>query len=200
MSGDEFDKRVINTQLEDGRQICIRSIRPSDEENMRAGIDQLSKQSRYLRFFSGQPTLPDSVIDNLVAVDGHNHIAWGAILTDNGANVPMGAVHAVRGDDGRGTGEFSVAIVDAYHGLGLARMLTAVILVHCRIEGITALEVQILSENTAAMGFVQTLAGEKYGSDAGVLEYRIDIDHALQRIQHGSSFAGLNRVLAVLRR
>jgi hypothetical protein len=74
---------IVHTRLESGERICIRAVRPDDESRMRSGIEQLSSQSRYLRFFSGAPRLPDPVVAKLVAVDGHRHLAWGAILTDD---------------------------------------------------------------------------------------------------------------------
>jgi hypothetical protein len=97
---DAFRRRIIHSQLEDGTRVCIRSIVPADEPLMREGIEQLSVESRYLRFFSGQPMPPDRVISRLVDADGSRHIAWGAILTDNDLHPAIGAVHAVRpGDD-----------------------------------------------------------------------------------------------------
>ena len=198
MNDDRFEAKIIHAELEDGRKICIRSINPSDEENMRHGIERLSTQSRYLRFFSVQPMPSDTVIEKLVDVDGHDHIAWGAILTDNGENAPMGAVHAIRDEADGSAGEFSVAIIDAYHGLGLARMLTAVIMVHCQIEGITSLDVQILSQNMAALNLVKELGGTKCGAEADLSYYRIDTGLAFNKIKKGPSFAGLRLVITAL--
>ena len=46
---------VVHTRLEDGRKVCLRAVRPSDERQMRGGIELLSRESRYLRFFSRAP-------------------------------------------------------------------------------------------------------------------------------------------------
>ena len=190
---------IIHTQLENGAKVCIRSIRPSDEEQMRKGIAQLSLESRYLRFFTAQPMPPDRVIEKLVDVDGHRHIAWGAIFSDDPDNPPIGAVHVVRDDECSRNGEFSVAIVDAFHGLGLARMLTAVLLVNCRIEGIVSLEVQILSQNRAAINLVKSLGGQKCGSEASVSDYRVDTAVALENLCKLPAASGLQDVFSALR-
>lgn len=195
---DDLNKVIIHTELENGAEICIRSIRPSDEERMRHGIEQLSIESRYLRFFSGQPMPPDRVIEKLIDVDGHRHIAWGAIHSDAIGSPPMGAVHAIRNNALSQTGEFSVAIVDAYHGLGLARMLTAVLLVNCRVEGITALDVQILSENRAAINLVRSLGGQKCRAEFSVTDYTLDTDIALSRLRAEPGITGLRDVFSAL--
>lgn len=197
-ASDELQDLVIHTQLENGVNVCIRSIRPSDEERMRDGIAQLSLESRYLRFFTAQPMPPDHVIEKLVDVDGHRHIAWGAILSDDADHPPIGAVHVVRDNEFSRTGEFSVAIIDAFHGLGLARMLIAVLLVNCRIEGITSLEVQIMSQNRAAINLVISLGGKKCGSESSISDYTLDTDVALGYLRKLPSAPGLQEVFAAL--
>jgi hypothetical protein len=165
---------------------------------MREGIAQLSSRSRYLRFFSGQPMPSDPVMHRLLDVDGHRHIAWGAILTGDAEHPAIGAVHAIRGGEHSRTGEFSVAIVDAFHGLGLARMLTAVLLINCRLEQIVALEVQILTENRAAGNLVRSLGGQRCATASGVSEYMLDTAQALDSLRGQSDNAGLQRVFEQL--
>ena len=191
---------VIHTRLEDGTKVCIRSIRPTDEERMRQGIEQLSAQSRYLRFFSPQRMPSSAVIERLIDADGHRHIAWGAILTGADEHPAIGAVHAVRDDTDSETAEFSVAIVDAWHGLGLARMLIAVLLVNCRLERIDTFDVQILSENRAARGLVTWLGAERAEAEYGVTEYVLDTATALAKLRSGESTPGLRDVFAALAR
>lgn len=191
---DPIDDVIVHTRLENGLKVCIRAVRPDDEQRLRSGIAQLSQESRYLRFFSVAPTPPDHVIERLVEVDGHRHLAWGAILSDDPQGKAIGVVHAVRNADRSQRGEFAVGILDAYHGQGLARMLTAVLLVHCRIEGIAALDAQILNENRAAIAFVQSLGGERSGSDDGVSDYVLDCKAALSAMRASQEPSGLKDV------
>ena len=163
---------------------------------MRSGIEQLSSQSRYLRFFSGAPRLPDRVVAKLVEVDGHRHLAWGTILTDDPEHLAIGAVHAVRPDPDSSRAEFAVGILDAYHGQGLARMLTAVLLIHCQAEDITVMDVQILAENTAAANLVRSLGGERRGTEQGVSDYVLDTAAALETLRSKPEPAGLQAVFA----
>lgn len=189
---------VIHTRLEDGTKVCIRSIRPTDEVRMREGIEQLSAQSRYLRFFSPQPMPSRAVIDRLLDADGHRHIAWGAIHTESDEHPAIGAVHAVRDGDDSEAAEFSVAIVDAFHGQGLARMLIAVLLINCRVEGIGTLDVQVLSENRAARGLVVWLGAERGKAEYSVTDYGLDVDAALAKLRAEDGTPGLRDVFAAL--
>jgi RimJ/RimL family protein N-acetyltransferase len=193
-----INDEIIHTRLEDGTKVCIRSIRPTDELRMRQGIEQLSAQSRYLRFFSPQRMPSSAVIERLIDADGHRHIAWGAIHSGDHDHPAIGAVHAVRDEAGSETAEFSVAIVDAFHGLGLARMLIAVLLVNCRLEGIDTLDVQILSENRAARGLVTWLGAEKRAAEYSVTEYVLDTGSALAKLRSEGNTPGLRDVFAAL--
>lgn len=195
---DQIIDKIIHTRLADGTSVCIRSIRATDEARMREGIEQLSTHSRYLRFFSVQPMPSDAVIERLVAADGHHHIAWGAIATDDEDHPAIGAVHAMRDGPHGSSAEFSVGVIDEYHGLGLARMLIAVLLVNCRHENIASLDVQILSENKAAANLVRYLGAERCKAEFSVTEYSLDIETALAKLRREGDVPGLRDVFAAL--
>ena len=189
---------VVHTRLEDGTKVCLRSIRPTDELRMRQGIEQLSNESRYLRFFSPQRMPSKAVIERLIDADGHRHIAWGAIHSGDHAHPAIGAVHAVRDEDDSESAEFSVAVVDAFHGLGLARMLIAVLLVNCLIEDVETLDVQVLSENRAARRLVTWLGAERCKVEYSVTEYTLDTAAALAKLRAEDNTPGLKDVFATL--
>ena len=195
-TGSDFDERVIQTRLEDGRAICIRAVRPDDEERLREGVAQLSDRSRYLRFFTPAPTMPDHVIEKLVDVDGHRHLAWGAILSDDPEDQAIGVVHAVRSDEQSRRAEFAIAVLDDFHGQGLARMLSAVLLIHCRLEGIATLDSQVLLENRPAIRLLRSLGAEQCRSEDSVGEYALNIAGALKTLRQADQPAGLKQIFA----
>lgn len=192
-----LSEEVIDTQLTDGTLVTLRTIHPSDLALMREGIRQLSPQSRYLRFFSRQPVPTDTVIQKLVDADGYNHIGWGALLTNSQNDTPIGAVHVFRDGAQSSSGEVSFAIVDAYHGLGLARKLMAVLLTNCRVAQIQSLDVHVLSENRAAANLVRTLGARRSTTPAAVSDYELDVDLALENLRAQSGNTGL---LAIFKR
>ncbi len=189
---------AVHCALNDGTAVCLRTITPDDAPLIREGIAKLSAESRYLRFFSPAPVLPDAVVARLVDVDGHDHIAWGAICTECPGQPPIGAVHAVRHcHDGR-VGEFSVAVLDAFQGRGLARMMTAALLVHCHAEGLDMLDVHMLSENAAARRLVKSMDAAWAGESAGVADYKLDVAAGIAALRADGDAPGVQDVLRVL--
>lgn len=189
---------AVFSALNDGTAICLRTIRPEDEERIRDGIAKLSTESRYLRFFSPAPALPDAVVHRLADVDGHDHIAWGALCIDCPGHPAIGAVHAVRYCHDGWAGEFSIAVLDEFQGRGLARMMTAALLIHCRSEGLGMLDVHILSANLAAKNLVKSMGAEWAGESAGVAEYRLDVAGAIEALRADADAPGIQDVLRAL--
>lgn len=185
---------MIETRLNDGTPVCIRRVRREDEARLREGIARLSPQSRYLRFFSGMREAPPAVLRALASPDGHDHLAWGALRSDLPDTPALGVVHAFRDADEPESAEYSVAVVDDYHGRGLARLLTAVLLLDCAREGMTQFTVHILPENRPALALARSLGAEGVGYEAGVSVLEIDIAEALAALRAESDVPGLTAV------
>jgi GNAT superfamily N-acetyltransferase len=188
----------IETTLADGRPVCLRTIRPSDEARIREGITEMSDRSRYLRFFSAFREPPESIVKRLSAVDGHDHIGWGAILLDGVDNPPIAAAHAIRSEDDGAKGELAIAVLDDYHGLGVARMLIAAVLCDCLNEGLTRLEMQVLAENRPAANLAQALGGTRGSAIDSVSHYHLDVRTALESLQGKGVPGGVADVLSAL--
>jgi len=176
--------------------VCLRTIRPSDEARIRDGIAQMSDRSRYLRFFSAFRSPPDSVVKRLSAVDGHDHIGWGAILLDGADNPPIAAAHAIRSDTDPAMGELAVAVLDEYQGLGVARMLIAAVLGDCQAEDLCRLEMQVLGENRAAIKLLLALGAQQTASHGSVVAYGLDVAATLTRLRDATQPPGLATVMA----
>ena len=196
--GARIEDVAVHSVLNDGTAVSLRTITPDDAPLIRDGIAKLSTESRYLRFFSPAPALPDAVVQKLADVDGHDHIAWGAICTECPGRPPIGAVHAVRYRHDGPVGEFSIAVLDEFQGRGLARMMTAALLVHCRAEGLGVLDVHMLSENAAARRLVKSLGAAWAGEAAGVADYKLDVAAAIEALRADTDAPGVQDVLRAL--
>lgn len=185
---------IIATHLNDGTPVCIRRVRREDEARLREGITRLSPQSRYLRFFSGMREAPPQVLRTLANADGRDHLAWGALRSDLPDTPALGVVHAFREKEDPDTAEYSVAVVDDYHGRGLARLLTAVLLLDCAREGLTHFTVHILPENRPALSLARSLGAEGMGYEAGVSVLDINIAEALDALRAETEVPGLTAV------
>lgn len=187
---------IISTILNDGTPICIREVRLDDEQRLKDGIAALSKRSRYLRFFSGMRVPPQSVIEKLIDVDGHDHIAWGALLSGVEGDRAIGIVHAFRDESDPHSAEYSVGVIDEYHGRGVGRLLTAVLLLDCQREGYSEFTVHILNENEAAIRLARSLGAERQETADAVTEFEIDIDTALASLRAVDDVPGLAPIFA----
>lgn len=56
--------------------MTIRALEPGEESVIRELYAHLSPRTRYLRFFSAMPSLPDAVVRQLASVDGRRHVAF----------------------------------------------------------------------------------------------------------------------------
>lgn len=173
----------IETQLADGRAVCLRTIRPSDENRIREGIAEMSDRSRYLRFFSAFREPPESIVKRLSAVDGHDHIGWGAILLDGQDYPPIAAAHAIRLPEKPQHAELAIAVLDDYQGVGLARALIAAVLLDCLEEDLAMLEMQVLSENSAATALIISLGAKREPALDSITHFTLDVAAAVKLIR-----------------
>lgn len=165
---------------------------------IRDGIAHMSDRSRYLRFFSAFRTAPDSIVKRLSAVDGYDHIGWGAILLDGGEHPPIAAAHAIRSAERPDSGELAIAVLDDYQGLGIARMLIAAVLADCVDEGICRLDMQVLGENRAAARLLLSLGAAQTESHGSVVTFTLNAEETLERLRGAEHPPGLATVLAQL--
>jgi GNAT superfamily N-acetyltransferase len=187
----------IETILSDGRAICLRTIRPSDEARIRDGISEMSDRSRYLRFFSAFREPPESIVKRLSAVDGHDHIGWGAILLDGDEYPPIAAAHAIRLEDDDARGELAIAVLDEYQGVGLARTLIAAVLLDCLDEDLVELEMHLLGENRAANALVMSLGAKRKPALDSVAHFVLDVRDALAMMRDKPQPQGVMDVLRI---
>ena len=177
----------------------LRPIGPRDRAREVDIISKFSEHSRYLRFFSGAPTLPDAVIDRLVDVDGFNHIAWGALDLDTAGAPLMGVVRAVR-RAGTHEADLAMGVLDCHHGKGLARLLMAAVVHDAIAAGITVFTAEMLAENAPARKLFQAIGGKAAGRDGNVISFRFDAREVAARLAEigaGEAMDDLREALAV---
>src|SRR5262245_37555867 len=124
-------------------------IGPADRARLAAGFAKLSPESRYRRFFTAMPRLPDHTLDRLVATDGWNHVAIGAEVAsdDPAAAEGLGVAHFVRLPESPDVAEVAIAVIDARQRLGLGHLLLQALVTAARERGIRRFRATILGEN-----------------------------------------------------
>jgi GNAT superfamily N-acetyltransferase len=188
-------KFAVVHHLRDGTPVRLRLIGPADRARLAAGFEKLSRESRYLRFFTAMPHLPERMLDRLVATDGWKHVAIGAEVAsdDPAAAEGLGVARFIRLDDAPDVAEVAVAVVDAKQGLGLGSLLLRALLDAARERGVHRFRAMLLSENASARALVEELAEEvSVRRENGCLVYEVILPERTEEEPGGNV---LNRLL-----
>lgn len=185
----------LDATLTDGTPVCLRRIRADDDQRLREGIASLSPQSRYLRFFSFAHRIPDAVIARLTDADPECHIGWGAVLADDPGQPAIAAAHIVRPVCGEPGGELSIAVLDAWHGRGLARLLLAALLADNEAVGVESVDILVLGSNSSALALFTHLGATTAGYEDGTTRLHLTLRTALATLGKARACA---RIIALM--
>ncbi len=161
-------------ELRDGREILLRSIRPSDRERLIAGLRRLSPASRYLRFHAAVHELSDAQLDYLTQVDHHDHEAIVALdLAD--LDVPgVGVARYIREPFEPTVAEAAITVADEYHGLGAGTILLGALAARAREAGIEVFRNYVMDGNHAMLEVFDHLGAERELETDGL--WRVDLE------------------------
>jgi RimJ/RimL family protein N-acetyltransferase len=171
-----MEKPAVVHHLRDGTPVRLRLIGPADRARLAAGFEKLSRESRYWRFFTAMPRLPERMLDRLVATDGWKHVAIGAeVASEDPATAEgLGVARFIRLDDAPDVAEVAVAVVDAKQGLGLGSLLLRALVDAARERGIRRFRAILLSENARARALMAELTEEvSVRRENGCLVYEV---------------------------
>lgn len=186
----------VDATLDNGTNICLRRVRHSDLGRIEKGISEMSDQSRYLRFFSGSKTMPPSVVERLASVDGTYHLAWGVVNMDKDDNSGIAAAHVFREQETSDDGEFAIAVLDQYHGQGVARILMTAMFLDCYCEGLRHLRIDILRNNKKAYGLIRSIGATPHSQEGSVAQYDLVITDAISALQKMESPTAIPHIMA----
>jgi GNAT superfamily N-acetyltransferase len=165
---------VWTERLRDGTPIEVRPIQPDDRQALADGIQQMSPESRYRRFFSPVARLTEAQLTYLTDVDHHDHEAL--VAMEPGTERGIGVARFIRSDSDPEIAEFAVAVADDWHERGVGTALIHRLTQRAREEGITRFSGTILEENRPMLELVEEL-GEVRVRDraAGAVEIEVDL-------------------------
>jgi len=157
---------AFDIELRDGRRVTVRPIREEDGERLQDAIRSLSVQSSYYRFFSPLPELPRKLLQRATHPDAERELQLVAVVGEGGQETIIGGARYAAIPETRDC-EFAVAIVDAWHGLGLARSLLEMLIEHARARGFERMEGYVLATNTRMLSFARRLGFAEMPSSEG---------------------------------
>ncbi|HKW82392.1 MAG TPA: GNAT family N-acetyltransferase, partial [Burkholderiaceae bacterium] len=160
-----------------GEPLVLRAIRPEDEPQHRAFIEQLQPQDLRLRFFNARRDLPRSELARLVQIDYAREMAFIAVRTrPDGARETIGVVRSVIDPDNI-EAEFAIIVRSDLKGQGLGHLLMRKMVKFQRQCGTQRLVGDVLHENRVMRDLVTwhgfTVDGAASNADA--LRFVLDL-------------------------
>ncbi|MFH1808519.1 MAG: GNAT family N-acetyltransferase [Pseudomonadota bacterium] len=170
----------IEERLRDGGRVLIRPVCPEDKSALRAGLGQLSVQSRYRRFMAPIKDFTEEQLRYLTEVDYTSHMAWVAWDPDQRTS-GLGIARYVRIADEPEVAEAAVTVVDSHHSRGLGTLLLRYLSRSARQNGIHVFRGYVLEENAPMLRILSELGAQMEPEGNGVLriETRIPDDDKL---------------------
>ncbi|SCF39517.1 bifunctional GNAT family N-acetyltransferase/acetate--CoA ligase family protein [Micromonospora mirobrigensis] len=137
----------VDVLLSDGTTVGLRPIRPDDAPAVVAMHGRFSERTRYLRYFSPYPRIPDRDLQRFVVVDHRDREAFVVLAGDR--IVAVGRYERL----GPESPEAEVAFVveDAYQGRGIGSVLLEHLADAARRHGIVHFVAEVLPANGAML-------------------------------------------------
>jgi GNAT superfamily N-acetyltransferase len=138
---------VESITLADGQRVRVRPLRRREDRPVRELYRGLSARTRYLRFFSVMPVLPDAVLHLLTCVDYRRRLTLVAeIETADGVEVvAMGGFAAIDDTDV----EVGLVVRDDWQRRGIGVALAARVMRAAGVRGFKRFVAHTLWENSA---------------------------------------------------
>lgn len=156
----EYPEHLVRAhRLIDGRTVTVRPIRPEDFAPVREFLNELSGESKYMRFQKWVRAPSDQLIHFLTEVDYDRHLALVCTAWSGDRDEIVGEARYVADSQGR-TCELGIVVADAWHKSGVAGILMEALIHAARERGLARMEGLVLSSNAEMLRFVRALGFE----------------------------------------
>lgn len=159
----------------DGAELLVRQIQPDDKALLADGLERLSPESRYRRFFRPLASFSERDLAYLTEIDHHDHEALAAI--DPVSGLLIGVARYVRGAEPH-LAEVSVVVGDSWRRRGVATLLLERLVERARSAGVTHFVALVMDDNADAIKlFERRVPGHALPrrSRSGHLELEIEL-------------------------
>lgn len=143
--------------LGDGTSYVIRPIQANDKDRIIGLFNQLSPESRYLRFAHAISKLPDEFLEDILHLDYKTEMALLAVI--HGTSDPEEVIGIARyvSPPNSQECEFSISVSDHYASHGIGTQLMVDLIAHAKRNGLTKMVGYVLSANTKMLRLVGDL-------------------------------------------
>ncbi len=140
-------ERGADVLLSDGTAVHLRPIRPEDAPAIVDFHSRMSDRTRYLRYFSPYPRIPERDLHRFVNVDHHDREAF---VTLSGDRITSVGRYERLGPDSP-EAEVAFVVEDALQGRGIGSVLLEHLADAARRNGITRFVAEVLPENNGML-------------------------------------------------
>jgi RimJ/RimL family protein N-acetyltransferase len=173
--------RGQSVRLRSGDVVRLRQVRPDDARALARAYANLGEQSRYRRFFTVMPDLPEATLTAAAGVDHRDHEALVALPLLSSEIV--GECRFVRYADRPDTADLAVTVIDAWQGRGLGSVLLSRLSERALEVGIAYFTAEVLAENQTMLAILPSLGRVETESRGPVVTARIEIGEPSQQSQ-----------------
>jgi acetyltransferase len=142
-----YPSHLVETLDWAGRQLTVRPVRPEDEAQHRAFLEQLAPEDVRMRVFYSRRSIEHSELARLTQIDYAREMALLAVERDAaGVEHTLGVARAIADPD-NADAEFAIIVRSDLKGGGLGRLLMDKLVAYQRSQGTQRLVGTVLREN-----------------------------------------------------
>ncbi len=190
--------------LRDGQVAHLRPISGEDEDLLVEFYDQVSAESKYLRFFAPMPRLSERDVERFTHVDHRDRVAF--VLTVANKIIAVGRFDRIPPHKGRegeqrvNEAEVAFLVQDAHQGRGIAQLLLEHLAQAGRERGVERFTAEVLPENQRMIQIFREAGYQVAGGfEEGVMHLEFPIDSTdtsvsvMQAREHRAEAASIQR-------
>ena len=147
-----------DVRLRDGREVRLRALLPSDEEELLEAFDRLDAEARHMRFMAAIREPDVGRLRAVLASFPEKGFAIGATVRAPGGIDIVGTASFMLAP--RKDCEFAVSVIDGWEGAGLGRILMETVIKSARGRGLARMHGFVLANNQPMLRLAARLGFE----------------------------------------
>jgi RimJ/RimL family protein N-acetyltransferase len=160
--------------LRDGSRVLIRPVRPEDKDLFVRGWERFGEESRYKRFMGHKRRLTMDELVRFTELDHVDHEAVGAL--DARGREGLGVARYLRLPNRPDVAEVAVAVIDAWQGRGLGRVLLRRLTARAAENRIHKFTASLFIDNKAMLSLFKRLGDVRViGGEGQILDLDVEL-------------------------